>query len=197
MSQAPETAEFGQSLARPSRRLNWVLIAGWIAFFGLPVFCAVAFRAGPRLTAFGDISMSLAALAATCALLLNVKSSARREQAFWTLFAMGLAFWLVGQFTWTYFEVILRKDVPNPFIGDVVLFLHPVPMMGALALRPHDRRDDLKMHLGYVDFALLLLWWVYLYVFVVIPWQYLAPDVAKYGVAFDSLEGVENLLLAL
>ena len=64
---------------------------------------------------------------------------------------------------------------PQPFIGDVILFLHPVPMIGALALKPHDRRDDLNVHTGYLDFTLLLVWWVYLYLFVVIPWQYIAP----------------------
>jgi signal transduction histidine kinase len=69
-------------------------------------------------------------------------------------------------------------------------------MIGALGLRPHDRREDLRMHLGYVDFALLLIWWVFLYLFVVIPWQYISPNVDLYGRAFDTLEGVENLLLA-
>ena len=43
--------------------------------------------------------------------------------------------WLGAQLLWTYFEVVLRQEVPNPFVGDVILFLHLVPMMAALAVR--------------------------------------------------------------
>ena len=78
----------------------------------------------------------------------------------------------------------------------MILFLHPVPMIGALALKPHDKRDDLNVHIGYLDFSLLLVWWVYLYLFVVIPWQYIAPNVLAYGWSYDHLAAVENLLLA-
>jgi signal transduction histidine kinase len=79
----------------------------------------------------------------------------------------------------------------------VILFLHPVPMMWALALKPHDRREDPDFHIGYLDFSLLLVWWVYLYLFVVIPWQYVSPDVMAYGVSYDYLAAVENGLLAI
>jgi signal transduction histidine kinase len=70
-------------------------------------------------------------------------------------------------------------------------------MMWALALRPHDRRDDVNFHIGYLDFSLLLIWWVYLYLFVVIPWQYITPDVAIYGLSYDHLAAVENAVLTI
>ena len=70
-------------------------------------------------------------------------------------------------------------------------------MIGALALKPHDKRDDLNVHIGYLDFSLLLVWWVYLYLFVVIPWQYIAPNVLAYGWSYDHLAAVENLLLTV
>jgi hypothetical protein len=70
-------------------------------------------------------------------------------------------------------------------------------MMWALALRPHDRRDDLNFHIGYLDFSLLLVWWVYLYLFVVIPWQYVAPDVLRYGLSYDHLAAIENASLTV
>ncbi len=113
------------------------------------------------------------------------------------MLAVGCGSWLIGQTLWTYFEVVLQQPVPNPFLGDVVLFLHAVPMIGALAARPDDPRADLNVRLGYLDFSLLLLWWVYLYLFAVIPWQYVAPNVALYGKSYDQLEGLENLLLAV
>jgi len=45
-------------------------------------------------------------------------------------------------------------------------------MMAALALQPQSQQNDHEARLGHLDFVLLLTWWVYLYLFGVIPWQY-------------------------
>ena len=175
---------------------SWILTAAWVVFVGGYVLAALSQHTSPNLTAFGDIVQCLVALFACVGLLANSFVSDKRTRLFWILLGLGCAAWLVGQSIWTYFEVVLRRDVPNPFIGDVILFLHPVPMIGALALKPHDRRDDLNVHTGYLDFSLLLVWWVYLFLFIVIPWQYIAPDVLRYGFSYDHLAAVENILLA-
>ncbi|MGA3299504.1 MAG: ATP-binding protein [Candidatus Acidiferrales bacterium] len=177
-------------------RASWVLTAAWVLLVGGYVLAALTQRNSPRLTAFGDVVQCLVALFACVGLFANSFVSEHRTRLFWTLLGLGCAAWLVGQSIWTYFEVVLHQDAPNPFIGDVILFLHPVPMIGALALKPHDRRDDLNVHTGYLDFSLLLVWWVYLYLFVVIPWQYIAPDVLRYGWSYDHLAAVENITLA-
>ncbi|HEY0703147.1 MAG TPA: HAMP domain-containing sensor histidine kinase [Candidatus Acidoferrales bacterium] len=177
-------------------RASWILTAAWVLFVGGYVLAALTQRSSPKLTAFGDIMQVLVALFACVGLFANSLVAEKRTRVFWILLGFGCAAWLVGQSIWTYFEVVLRKDAPNPFIGDVILFLHPVPMIGALALKPHDRRDDLNVHTGYLDFSLLLVWWVYLYLFVVIPWQYIAPDVLRYGWSYDHLAAVENIILA-
>ena len=169
--------------------LTWFLLLGSYSLISLTV------SKGPGLTTFGDIVQCLVALFACIGLALNAWSLERRTRAFWLLLTLGPAAWLVGQMIWTYFEVALRQTVPNPFLGDVILFLHPVPMMWALALRPHDRRDDVNFRIGYMDFSLLLVWWVYLYLFVVIPWQYIALDVHAYGLSYDHLAAVENAVL--
>jgi diguanylate cyclase (GGDEF)-like protein len=106
----------------------------------------------------------------------------------------GFGTWLAAQMLWTYFEIFLHREVPNPFVGDVVLFLHIVPMMAALALQPHLRRDDPLAKLGSFDLALLLIWWLYLFLFVVIPWQYVYPSEAVYGRSFDALYLAEHLV---
>ena len=172
-----------------------VILAAWVGIVGTYTFFAMTLPPGRFLTTEGDLGQCFAAAFAAGALLLNAFTSRQRTRAFWLLFAFGILLWLTGQVVWTYFEVVLREDVPNPFAGDVLLFLRAVPMMAALALKPHDRRDDLSVHLGYGDFGLLLVWWVYLYCFAVIPWQYITPDVARYGTSFDYLEGIENLLV--
>jgi signal transduction histidine kinase len=177
-------------------RASWVLAAAWILLIGGYVLAALTQHNSPRLTTFGDIAQCLVALFACVGLFANSFVPEKRTRLFWLLLGLGCAAWLVGQSIWTYFEVVLHQDAPNPFIGDVILFLHPVPMIGALALKPHDRRDDLNVHTGYLDFSLLLVWWVYLYLFVVIPWQYIAPDVLRYGWSYDHLAAVENITLA-
>ena len=47
-----------------------------------------------------------------------------------------------------------------------------------------------------LDFALLLAWWLFLYLFVVIPWQYVQPSEQIYGRSFDLLYFSEELVLA-
>ena len=109
---------------------------------------------------------------------------------------LGLGMWLFSQVLWTYFEVYLRHEAPNPFAGDVILFLHVVPMMAAVAIQPHLPKDERTIRVGSLDFALLLTSWLFLYLFVVIPWQYVHPTVALYGRSFDLLYVCEELVLA-
>lgn len=152
-------------------------------------------RPSVGLTAFGDLLQCVLLLCATLAVLSNIRSTDKREQMFWLLVALGCGMWLCAQLLWTYFEVFLRQEAPEPFIGDVILFLHIVPMMAALAVRPHLQRDDHSLRLGSLDFFLLLTWWLYLYLFVVIPWQYVSPNEAVYGHSFDLLYACEHLVL--
>ncbi|MGH9775526.1 MAG: sensor histidine kinase [Candidatus Acidiferrales bacterium] len=181
-----------------SPRARWtaeLIAAAWILIFGSYAVAAIFLPSGVKLTAIGDVGQCLAAAFAGAACLSNAFSGSRRSRTFWTLLALGCTLWLAGQMLWTYFEVVLRHSVPNPFLGDVLLFMRPVPMIGALAIQPHDPRRDMKVRLGYVDFSLLLLWWVALYLFIVIPWQYVSPNVALYGASYDHLEMAENVFL--
>lgn len=148
------------------------------------------------LTAFGDILQNLILLSAAVAFLANVRTTSGRPRLFWVLMGLGLGTWLISQVMWTYFEVLLRHEAPNPFTGDVILFLHVVPMMAAVAIQPHQKQDDRAIRAQTLDFALLLTWWLFLYLFVVIPWQYVALSEAAYGRSFDLLYFSEELVLA-
>ena len=159
------------------------------------IFVSLLAPRGIGLTAFGDITQSVLLFLATVATLSNVRTSYKRGQLFWVLIGCGCGMWLCAQVLWTYFEVFLRQDTPNPFIGDVVLFLHVVPMMAALAVQPHIQRNDHSLRLVSLDFFLLLTWWLYLYLFIVIPWQYVSPDEAAYGRSFDLLYACEQVVL--
>jgi diguanylate cyclase (GGDEF)-like protein len=147
------------------------------------------------LTAFGDLIQFALLFCATLSILSNVRTSYKRSQLFWWLMALGCGMWLCTHALWTYFEVFLRQDTPNPFVGDVVLFLHVVPMMAALVVQPHIKRNDHSLRLASLDFFLLLTWWLYLYLFIVIPWQYVSPNEAVYGHSFDILYACEQVVL--
>jgi len=150
---------------------------------------------GFALTAFGDILQNVVLLCATVAFFAKVRTAAPKARLFWVLMGLGLGMWLTSQLMWTYIEVYQRHEAPNPFVGDVILFLHIVPMMAAVAIQPHVEQNDRSMRVGTLDFALLLAWWLYLYLFVVIPWQYVHPAEAVYGRSFDLLYVCEELVL--
>ena len=147
------------------------------------------------LTALGDIVQNVILLAATVAFLRNFKNAPPRNRLFWALMSCGLSMWLVSQLMWTYFEVYLRQEAPNPFMGDVILFVHIVPMMAALALQPHLEHDHHAVRVDTLDFSLLMTWWLFLYLYVVIPWQYVHPVETVYGRSFDLLYMSEHLAL--
>jgi diguanylate cyclase (GGDEF)-like protein len=148
------------------------------------------------LTAFGDVLQNVILLCATVAFLTNIKTASPKARLFWALMGLGLGMWLLSQVGWTYFEVYLRHEAPNPFVGDVILFLHIVPMTAAVAIQPHVQQDDRTIRVGTLDFALLFTWWLFLYLFVVIPWQYVHPIESVYGRSFDLLYVSEELVLA-
>jgi diguanylate cyclase (GGDEF)-like protein len=150
---------------------------------------------GFALTAVGDILQNLVLFCAVIAFLANVRTASPKARLFWALMALGLGTWLASQVMWTYIEVYLRHEAPNPFVGDVILFLHIVPMMAAVAIQPHVQQDNRSMRVGTLDFVLLLTWWLFLYLFIVIPWQYVHPVESLYGRSFDLLYVSEELVL--
>ncbi len=161
------------------------------------VFVSLLARPSIGLTAFGDITQCVLLFGGTLAILSNARTSDKKAQLFWTLLAFGCGIWFCAQALWTYFEVFLRQEAPNPFVGDVILFLHIVPMTAALAVQPHIQRNDHSLRVASLDFFLLLTWWLYLYLFIVIPWQYVSPDVSLYGRSFDLLYACEQIVLIL
>lgn len=120
-----------------------------------------------------------------------------RARAFWLLFAFGSALWAVNTGFWVYYEVFLRQELPDPCLGDVILFTHVIPFMAAVALRPHRPRADRKVLLDAINFLMLLAWWVFLYAFIVFPDQYVALNVSVYSRNYDLLYTFENLVLVL
>ena len=170
----------------------WILAAGGLVF---AQGCASLLIApGFALNVFSDVTQCVLLLSGTAALLPNIRKNHGRARLFWSLMTLGIFFWLTYQLLWTYIEVVLRQEVPQPFVGDIVIFLHIVPMMAALALQRQAQQNEHEARLGHLDFVLLLTWWVYLYLFAVIPWQYAQRDEFAYGRSLNALYLTEKLV---
>jgi len=167
--------------------------AGAAACLATLVLAALILPHSFRLTALSDIMQCLLLLSGVLSLIPLVLRSHGRLRLFWMLIATGIFFWLSYQLFWTYYEVWLRSEVPDMCAADAIIFLHIVPLMAALALRPHAPPDDYSPRLRTLDFALMLVWWMYLYVLVVIPWQYVVVDTMAYNHNLNSLYLSEKL----
>ncbi len=155
---------------------------------------------GAALTIASDLIQGSLLLVATVAFLPNISRSrcpTVQIRLFWILMSVGMLFWLTYQGMWNYFEVYSRVDVPDPFLGDIVLFLHLVPMIAALAVLPHLREDERDERIRMLDFTLLLTWWVFVYVYAVIPWQTVQFDEATYSANFNLAYLTEKLVLLI
>src|SRR5579883_3110033 len=131
-----------------SRRVAWLAGASLLVlatYAALSVYLTHT-RNREALTNFGDIVQCIVPLLA------NAGTPHWRRNLFWMLLALGCTLWMIGQFEWTYYEVYLHKPLPNPYTGDIVFFLRGIPLMAALALRPHRRPEELRLRFGYLDF---------------------------------------------
>ena len=168
-------------------------LAFLLAFALAPVVIhGAAFR-----LALGDL-VPLLVLSVTCFLSLrNAVDSHGHPRLFWSLFTAGMVMWWINQASWTWYEVIVRQPLPDPFSADIVLFLHVVPFIAAVAIRPHDLDDKESMLISTVNIFILLVWWVVVYAFFVFPDEYIVTSVHAYGFRWDMLYLMEGLMLVI
>lgn len=148
----------------------------------------------PFLVAFADISQFVLMLAPALVAIRKSMRSQARARAFWALMAVGFSTWALAQGGWVYLEVLRRQPIPDPFWADVVLFFHFVPFTAALIVRPHVPGELRKILLSAIDWSMLLIWWLYLYVFLVFPSQFILLDSAAYDTSYNALYLAENLV---
>ena len=173
---------------------NW-----WLGFSGafVLVYALVSLTAhrGFALTTFGDLTAFIFIGLLTALLLANAIATRGQTRTFFALLSAGAFLWLITQAGWIWVEVICRKPLPDPFVGDVVLFIHVVPFMAALSLRPHRPHGETKLYFTTLNFVMLLLWWIFLYLFIIFPDEYVLLNVPVYSRSWDRLYLLENLLL--
>jgi signal transduction histidine kinase len=145
--------------------------------------------------AMGDVVPLLVITAAFILSAKNAYDSRGHTRLFWSLVTAGMAMWCFNQSCWVWFEVIIRKPLPDPFQGDIILFMHVVPIMAAVAIRPHQADQREGMLPSALNVLILLVWWVVVYAFFVFPEEYIVTNVAVYSPRWDLLYFVEGVIL--
>ena len=145
--------------------------------------------------AISDLVTGFLMLLALFAFAWNGMGSKGRARWFWMLQAAGWGLWLSDQLVWISFDLILHRKMPGMYPADALLFLAGAPMMAGILLRPHRQPSERSTRLGALDFSLLMLWWLYLYVSFIVCWQYVSPNENTYNRNFDVLATCETALI--
>ena len=183
--------------AAPGR--NSMVLRVWIGFSVVLVAVAafVALRGHPSygLTTFGDLTQLSLVILASGIMAANAFSSRGPVRVFWVLMSMAFALWISSLSMWAYFEVWLRRSVPDLPASDVLVYLKIVPMLGAIGVAPHLDHTRRPRALGYLDLILLLVYWLYIYVFWVLCYRIAFVDPAVYNFHFDVTDALGNQIL--
>ncbi|WP_162601095.1 GGDEF domain-containing protein [Occallatibacter savannae] len=171
----------------------------WIAIAIALTFAQFAGSAllprGVALSAVSDIASSLLFLALIIAFGRNAVPTHGRLRVFWVMQCIGWSVFLVNQLWWMYYDVVLNKQVPMLFAGDILMFIPGLLMLSGFLLRPHLQQSPHRARLGAVDFLLLVLWWVFLYAYLVFCWQYVSPNEFLYNRNYDNLYLAEIIVV--
>jgi diguanylate cyclase (GGDEF)-like protein len=133
-------------------------------------------------------------LSAAAAFARNAFASNRRQRLVWILLGAGYAVEACSQVLGMHWELVV-KQVPAMSLGDSGIYLAWTILILGFALRPHVEPTPQHQRLGTLDLLLLLLTGVYLYLFLVIPWQYLAPEPQSYGPAYKFLALAQDVIM--
>jgi signal transduction histidine kinase len=144
-------------------------------------------RPGFALTVISDVTATSLWAITVAAMVWAAMSNQGRVRWFWILLATGAAMVGTNLAAWLYYEVIAGREPPDPFWADIPLFLQPVPMMAAAAMRPGSKQREQKFHLTTLNFLILLLWWICLYMFLVFPNEYIRLNKVTFNSYYYAL----------
>ncbi len=183
----------------PLQRYRWFLLAGGVTLAFAVV--SLTFPRGHALSSIFDIGYFVFMVAASAAMLANAWSERGVNRTFWALMGSGCFLWACDSAAWNYYEVLRHAPVPRDWFMNVILFLHLVPMIAAVGLRPHRAEREPRFRGGTLEFLLLLVWWLFLYAFIVFPPQYVSLNPVLYernsGALYLTETGVLILVMGI
>src|SRR5215469_10786357 len=175
-------------------RVSWR--TALIGIVAIKAILALAVKPGSFLVSYSGISYFILLLLASSFAVRNATQKTLGSRRFWVLLAIAGGLWGLHQWLNLYYELGLHVAVPNNSIADTLLFFHIVPLTAAVANVPHREVHDRDLYPPILNFLLILIFWVFLYGYIVFPYQYLYPA-SSYGLRFDILYLVESLVLIL
>jgi len=146
------------------------------------------------LTVITDWISFILMISASLAFARNALESSSQQRLVWILLGGGYAIEAGSQIVWMHYELVV-KQTPAMSLGDAGIYLAWTTLILAFALRPHVELTQQHQRLGTLDLFLLLLWGLYLYLFLVIPWEYLAPEPQSYRPAYKFLALAQDMIL--
>ena len=126
----------------------------------------------------------------------NAARSRHSIRLFWSLMAGALGLWAINALLGTLYAIGLGRSLPELTLSAPIMFLHTIVMLAAMAAHPHEKRLDHRPYPANLNFLLLLLFWIFLYVFLLVPGQYLNWNQSLIE-WFSTLYFIENLALAI
>jgi hypothetical protein len=168
-----------------------------VGFLVIKAILSLGLGLGNRLALYGSAAYFLLLLLATGFAILNAVERTQGHRPFWVFIAIGYGLWSLDQWLFIYYGAIRHIDVPDNSIADPALFLHLVPLMAAIAMQPHLKQPDQKSYRATLNFLFLLVFWVFLYAYLLFPYQFLFPNPAIYNPRFTTLYAVENAVLVV
>jgi hypothetical protein len=182
------------------RRLRFPLSlwsAVLVGFLVIKAVLSLGLGLGNKLALYGGCAYFLLLLLATGFAILNAVERTHGRRLFWVFISLGYGLWSLDQWLFIYYGAIRHIDVPDNSIADPALFLHLVPLMAAIAMQPHLKQPDQKSYRATLNFLFLLVFWIFLYAYLLFPYQFLFPNPAIYNPRFTTLYAAENAVLVL
>lgn len=173
-------------------RPRWSLPTALLAIYVLAVFFPPP---GATRLAVATAMNAVVPLLANVGLLMNTHSPYRRRNLFWIFLALSCLLWVLGVLLGSSGSVLGQAGWSRRSLADGLFFLHPLPWLAALWLRPHRRRMAAVLRQGGLDMLLLLTWWGYLYAFWVVPPALLDRNPNSYLSRYLLLAAVEVAVL--
>jgi signal transduction histidine kinase len=183
-------------LQLPSQTLVYALLLGSVL---IAIVTVVAFtvRSCYAVTASGDILQFLLVAAVSVLFAKNAYASRGSARVFWSLLALSFAIWLASLAFWVYFEVWLKRTVPDLPVSDLLLFLKLAPLLLALALEPQKEDSRLSRILGFLDLSLLMVYWLYFYAFWVSVYRLIPYGTATYNFHYNAINAFGNQVVLI
>ena len=176
----------------PRQRVYFAIAS--VVFLIHLVVAAVA-KPSFHLTMYGDAMPCVLLFFAILAARENLRGAPGILSLFWKIFTGGLVIMLLSETYWFYYDWRRLTSTPSPVVGDSLFLLAHVFFLSAFALRPHSASAGRDLRTRSLDFALLSLWWLSLYGYFSLPWQFVHQNFSFYNPSYYLLALIQHLVI--